>query len=211
MTCAYEKIYLERAQITLGSMLDYAADSKDMSAEDFYSLFMTTGYAVRFAAGEPGIVAGMSGPELAWSVMESAGLRFRHKKLCFHEGRSGYYWTGWALAYYQWKSARTFESINAVVPIGEIFGLYSPFHEMDVEHLCDYMENRMALGQEETTLARLRKYAELSQRMLSEKSGVSVRTIQQYEQRQKDISKAGIGQVERLSRAIGCDAGELIS
>ena len=42
----------------------------------------------------------------------------------------------------------------------------------------------------DTNLKRLRKAAGLSQNALAEVSGVPLRTIQQYEQRQKNINKA---------------------
>lgn len=63
---------------------------------------------------------------------------------------------------------------------------------------------------EEPMLKRLRKYYELTQKQLSEKSGVSLRMIQLYEQRQADISKAQVNIVGALAKALGCDIEDLV-
>jgi len=50
----------------------------------------------------------------------------------------------------------------------------------------------------------------MSQRCLAEKSGISLRTIQQYEQRQNNINKAQIGTLIPLSKALYCDVRKLL-
>ena len=60
-------------------------------------------------------------------------------------------------------------------------------------------------------LARLRAYANLSQSMLAEKSGVNVRIIQSYEQGTRDINKAQFSTVAKLAEALECNPMELIS
>ena len=46
--------------------------------------------------------------------------------------------------------------------------------------------------------------------MLAEKSGVSLRMIQQYEQGAKDINKASGESLVALSRALGCRMEDLL-
>mgnify|MGYP002625773263 CR=1 FL=1 len=71
--------------------------------------------------------------------------------------------------------------------------------------------NEMILkAQPETNLKRLRTQAGLSQRQLSDTSGVPFRTIQQYEQRQKNINKAQAEYLLMLAYALHCDPGDLI-
>ena len=67
-----------------------------------------------------------------------------------------------------------------------------------------------SLVDEETSLKRIRKYYKLTQRELSEKSGVSLRMIQLYEQKQSDISKAQINIVKGLADALNCKVEDLI-
>ena len=62
----------------------------------------------------------------------------------------------------------------------------------------------------DTKLKQLRQRAGLSQSELADASGVPVRTIQQYEQRQKSINKAQAEYLMMLARALHCTAEDLI-
>ena len=88
--------------------------------------------------------------------------------------------------------------------------MYSPYHEMDIRQFCDKMSERYRAAQPETNLKALRQRADLSQRELSEQSGVPLRTIQQYEQRQKSINKAQAEYLLMLARALCCDMEDLL-
>jgi transcriptional regulator with XRE-family HTH domain len=50
----------------------------------------------------------------------------------------------------------------------------------------------------------------LSQSELAASSGVSLRMIQHYEQGFKDINKAQVGTIVKLSRALGCKVEDLV-
>ncbi|MCC8151927.1 MAG: helix-turn-helix domain-containing protein, partial [Lachnospiraceae bacterium] len=125
-------------------------------------------------------------------------------------GRSEEYWTGWALAYYQWRTALSFKEISRCVPIVEVQALYSPYHEMDIRQFSDRMDELYRKAQPETNLKRLRLKAGLTQKELAEQSGVPVRTIQQYEQRQKKINKAQAEYLFQLAAALVCRAEDLL-
>ena len=55
-----------------------------------------------------------------------------------------------------------------------------------------------------------RKAAGLSQRQLADRVGMSVRTLQYYEQGSLDFNKAAVETVYRLAVALGCSVEELI-
>ena len=57
----------------------------------------------------------------------------------------------------------------------------------------------------------MREDKNLSQSELAEKSGVSLRTIQAYEQGYKDINKAQVVTVLQLAEALECDVYEIIN
>ena len=61
-----------------------------------------------------------------------------------------------------------------------------------------------------TKLQTVRKASGMSQRELSEKSGISLRSIQQYEQKAKDINKAAVDSILALANALGCKVEDLI-
>jgi DNA-binding transcriptional regulator YiaG len=61
----------------------------------------------------------------------------------------------------------------------------------------------------ETRLRRLRLINRISQGRLAAASGVPVRTIQQYEQRRKDINKARFAQILKLAAVLNCEPSQL--
>ena len=207
---AYDKLYLEKARTSLGRMLDFAVYDLKYNTSEFFALFIASGVADRFEQGDFTILAGKSGVELAYLVLDEADVEYERLTPRFAAGRSEEYWTGWALAYYQWFTAMRFADIIKAVPLEEISALYTPYHEMDIRHFVDKM-NELCLSQRgETNLKRLRHLAGLSQRELAEKSGISLRTIQQYEQRQKNINKAQIDTLIPLSMALYCEVRDLL-
>jgi len=124
--------------------------------------------------------------------------------------RSPEYWTGWALAYYQWLTGLRFAEIEQAVSIAEVRLLYTPYHEMDVRQFADKMNELYRAAKPETNLKAMRTLAGLSQSELAGQADVPVRTIQQYEQRQKDINKAQAETLLRLARALNCNVEDLM-
>ena len=61
-----------------------------------------------------------------------------------------------------------------------------------------------------SNLKRIREDRGMTQASLSDKSGVSKRLIQAYEQGYKDINKAQVLTVVRLSETLGCAVKDLI-
>ena len=210
MIHAYDETYVGCGRTVLGRMLDYAVHDMGYELAPFYDLFLSSGLSQRFGEGDCALLAGMSGVELAWLVMEEAGEKFTRTEPRFTVGRSEEYWTGWALAWYQWETSVSFRDINQVVSIDRVRKMYEPYHEMDILQFRDRMNELYAAALPETALKRLRRYAGLSQRQLAEYSGIPLRTIQQYEQRQKDINKAQAEYLIRLSRALCCDTEMLM-
>ena len=140
MIPAYDKVYLEKARTALGRMLDFAVYDLKYGLEDFFSLFLASGTADRFEHGDFTLLVGMSGTELAYEVLEQSGIVQKRIRPKYTMNRSEEYWTGWALAYYQWERAGSFSEIVRCVPICRIRELYFPYHEMDIRHFCDRMD-----------------------------------------------------------------------
>ena len=207
---AYDKTYLEKARTALGRMLDFAVYELHFELAEFWELFITSGIAGRFADGDFSVLVGRSGTELAYDVIEKAGLSLERITPRYTIDRSAEYWTGWALAYFQWESALSFFEITKYVSITQIRELYNPYHEMDIRQFCDEMRRLYKSAKPYTTLKLLRKAAGLSQQKLAGNSGVPIRTIQQYEQRQKNINKANAEHLLLLSRALNCDMKDLL-
>lgn len=62
----------------------------------------------------------------------------------------------------------------------------------------------------ETNLKHIRTAFGVTQKELAEMSGVSLRSIQMYEQRNKDINKAQSDSLYRLAKALGCLMEDLL-
>ena len=88
--------------------------------------------------------------------------------------------------------------------------MYHPYHEADITKFVDEMDRRISVRTTQSRLARLRAYAGLTQKALADRSGVSVRMIQQYEQGQKKLAHAHADVVVRLSKALYCNIEELL-
>lgn len=202
MIRAYDKSYLSPARTALGRSFDYAVYDQGLTLDDYYALFLVSSYARRFATGDPSVLAGMSGIELARCVMaETSGLvPIRPGN---RTGRSPEYWTGWALAYYQWYTAFPLWEIERAIPITRILDLYQPYHEMDISSFVAEMLRLHEAAEPGTPLKRRRMQLGFSQSELARRSGVPLRTIQQYEQRQKDINRASFETVMQLAQALG--------
>lgn len=210
MIHAYDKIYLDKARTALGRMLDFAVYDLKYDIEDFFVLFITSGIAARFEKGDYRVIVGMSGVELAYKVLELTKGEENRIKPQYSADRSEEYWAGWALAYYQWDTALSFEEIVRAVPMKRILQMYSPYHEMDIRQFCDKMNELYRTAQPETNLKAFRQRSGLSQRELAEQSGVPLRTIQQYEQRQKSINKAQAEYLLMLARTLCCAMEDLL-
>ena len=210
MIHAYDKVYLDKARTALGRMLDFAVYDLKYDLSDFFDLFLSSGTAALFEQGDCSVTVGMSGVELAYRVLENSGVPHERVKPQYTADRSVEYWAGWALAYYQWETALRFSEINRCIPIHDVVCLYSPYHEMDIRQFCDRMTALYRTAQPETQLKQRRKNAGLSQRELAECSGIPIRTIQQYEQRQKSINRAQAESLMMLARTLCCGVEDLL-
>ena len=210
MTHAYREIYLSNAQSALGDAFDYAINTCGISGKDFVKLFITSSVSKRMENGEPSFLAGKSGIEIAAEVVsETMG-----KKLDVapeeHFGRSEEYWIGWAVAYYQWYSSRRYSDIFKVLTYEDIQKMYYTLHEADITKFVERADERIKEFFADTNLKRIRMSYGCTQAELAERSGVSLRSIQMYEQRNKDINKASAETVYRISKVLGCTMEDLI-
>lgn len=210
MTHAYSELYLSDAKKSLGSMVDYAVHDCEYNVDWMIELFMKSGYAKQFEKGSPIIVGGMSGIELTRKIIEKIFKKELEVDATQPMDKSPEYWAGWALADYQWYSGYRFEDIFDKVKMSEIVDMYHPYHEMSIEHFYEAMDKKMDRIVGETKLKKVREAAGLSQSDLSKRSGVSLRSIQMYEQRNNDIDKAQGHTLYKLSVALGCDIEDLL-
>ena len=232
MIRAYDEACLPAACDCLGRMLDYSVYSLHIDADSMMKLFIASGTAALFGRGDIRTIAGRSGIELAYSVLEKSSVPYERVPARHTVSLSNEYWCGHALAYIQWASGLCFEEIVSVCPASELAAdcarerlalldsLPLDISDQDrAKALRRFGDGfaRAAAGRimsdgevrADTRLKRLRAKNGLSQSALAKASGVPLRTIQQYEQRQKDINKAHFEYIIMLSAALNCEPAEL--
>lgn len=210
MIHAYDKMYLSHARAALARMLDFAVYDLEYELPQFFEMFLQSDVSEKFQRGDYVVVAGRSGVELAYMVIENVEQRSCDVKPRFTTQRRPEYWLGWALAYYQWETGLTFKEIAERIPVEEILALYWPYHEMDIRQFVDKMNELYRAAVPETRLKCRRQQAGFSQSQLAEAADIPVRTIQQYEQRQKDINKAQVQYLVVLAQVLCCEVEDLL-
>lgn len=210
MTPAYAEEYLNDSMKNLGEAFDYAVNVCNIDIETFMGLFIASGFADMFGKGVPKVVSGLSGTELVMEVVNKAGQFYSFPKPQTEYDYSPEYWCGWILAYYQWETGRTFKDIEVNISVTEILKMYPTLHEASEEKFVD-TANAIILRRNNTTrLQRQRKQCGLTQKELAEKSGVKLRTLQQYEMKAKDINKASVSTILALASVLSCRIEDLM-
>ena len=210
MTRAYQEMYLSKAQAILGDAFDYAINTCNISGEDFIKLFTASTVSKRMENGEPEYLAGKSGMEIVAEVVaETKNLEIRIEPQ-EHFARSKEYWMGWAAAYYQWYSCRKYHHIFRVISFEDLQKMYYTLHEADITKFADIVDLRMKEFFSDTNLKRIRTIYGVTQAELAERSGVSLRSIQMYEQRNKNINKASADTIYSLAKVLGCTMEDLL-
>ena len=182
MLHAYDEIYVAKAQTALAQMLRYAVEDMHYTLNEFWDMFLISGIADLFGKGDYRFIVGKSGVETAQEVVWRLTGEWPQTEPVFHLDKSATYWTGWILAWYQWYSGQSFRRISEFLTAEKVRDMYSPYQE------------RLGISQSE----------------LARQSGVSVRMIQNYEQRQKDLRKAQTITTWMLARALRCTVEDLM-
>lgn len=210
MTHAYREIYLSNAQSVLGDAFDYAINTCQIPGDDFVKLFVASSISKRMENGEPSLLSGKSGIEIAIEVvLETTGKHLETEPQERIE-RSAEYWIGWAVAYYQWYSARRYSDIFKVLTFNDLQKMYYTLHEADITKFVDIAEEQIKEHFKDTNLKRIRTSYGCTQAELAKQSDVSLRSIQMYEQRRKDINKASVETLYSIAKVLGCTIEDLI-
>lgn len=210
MMHAYDELYLQDAQEVMAYMFDYVVYSLHYELSFFYDMFLKSRFAEKFAIGDPSVVSGMSGIELARRIVEENTKKECEVPAIYTMNKSPEYWSGWALVYYQWYRGGSFSTINDEIPISVIVEMYSPYHEMDIRHFVSKLEEMRSAKRALSYLKLFRQKSKMTQAELAEATDIPIKTIQQYEQRQKNINKAQAEYVLKLAQVLGCKPEQLL-
>ena len=160
--------------------------------------------------GESRYALGKSGIEILIDIIEeTTGKALETEPECSFF-RTKEHWIGWAAAYCQWYSDRSFRELFSAIPYSDFEKMYTPLHEADITKFMDVAEERFKETFRETELKRARMCINITQEELSKRSGVSLRSIQMYEERNRNINRASFETLYRLSKAPYCHPENLM-
>ena len=207
MIHAYNEEYLLHARNVMGKMFDFVVYDLNIELESFFDLFIESGVAYKFYKGDTGVISGKSGYELALQVLNIMNKDVEITFPNYTLNHSKEYWLGYFLSYYSWYSNINYEDIILCVYIKELLLMYDKYHEMDIMHFVDKL-NEIIFNSNK--LKFYRKKRKLSQKELATLSNIPIRTIQQYEQNQKDLDKANVTYLVNLARVLNCNIEDLL-
>ncbi len=206
----YKNMYFNDYVNLLSSAFDYVLCDLEVDVDFFESLFCFSKYPRELERLNPGIISGMSGVEFALKLLENTQYGSLNKKPTIKGYRTPFYWAGYALANYQFKTKKRFKDIFSVIHLNDILSMYKVYHEMDITNFIDDVNKKFENSNTCSKLKTIREIRGLSQSELSKLSNVSLRSIQLYEQKVNDIDKAQAHTLYKLSMILCCDIEELL-
>ena len=206
----YSETQLHRFMDKIGDAFNYAINDCQIDGTEFVKMFVASTACRKIENGEASYISGKSGIEIAIECVYEITGKELAVELSEKFSRSAQYWCGWAVCYYQRWSSRRYADIFRAVSYEDMLGLYSALHEANVEKIASVIDEKVQAVYSETNLKRIRTAYGCSQRKLAEMSGVSLRSIQMYEQRNKDINKAQSDSLYRLAKVLGCTMEDLL-
>ncbi len=204
MIRAYNELYLSDARRCLANSLDYAVYTLGLELSEYYDMFVKNDICTRFERGDPFIVSGKSGVEIALMVISQCRRSQEYLERVYYDGKSPEYWLGWAIAFYQWYTSCSLKLLNEEIPILSMRCMYDKYHEMDIMH---FVERINEIRREQRLTTYLKKYREMkgySQSELAALTRIPLKTLQHYEQGDKPLDKANAVYVLSLARALDC-------
>ncbi len=206
---AYPEMYLSDAQSRLASLFDYALNDCDYDPDRFSKYFLISGIGKQFSNGNPRYISGKSGIETAIDIINLVSDRKNFVEPISNFNRTKEYWAGWILAYYQWKTSKSFDEIFNRLPLSKIIDLYNPYHEADISKFVKDINDKYFFN--ETNLRRIRKRNGITQQKLAELSQTSLRSIEVYEQKHNDINKAQAETLFNIAKTLHCEIKDLLN
>ena len=210
MMHAYQEIYLTSCINMLGDAFDYAINKCNIPGNDFIKMFLSSSICKRIEKEDPSIIIGRSGIENAIMILDEASIKYIPALQYDDFQRSIEYWIGYSVGYYCFYTSRPFKDVFNVLSYDDLRIMYNTLHEADITKFCDIVNEKINNYYKNTNLKRIRTLYGITQKELSVKSLTSLRSIQMYEQRQKDINKASALTLYNISRVLGCSIEDLI-
>ena len=207
---AYYDDYVSDAQDTLGNMFEYGVNLCKIDPEHFFTMFLNSGLAEQFEKGNPRVVAGMSGGELAKEVIRKSTGQEPDVEEEYFLDKSPEYWAGWILAYYQWETGRSFRKISEYLSISDILCMYPTMHEADVSKFVDTAESIYVRKHTSTYFHKKCTRLNYSLDRIASESNISSEIIQKLDSDRTCIWDLSVRDLYKLTKILDCSMEELL-
>ena len=201
-----ENYTVEKAVCLVAECFDYAVNYCDIAGDDFWNYLIISGVSKQIENHNPKIVLGRSSIEIVIDILDKMNVAYTEHEYIAYD-RSPEYWSGWALSQFQMESGLSYKKLHQLIGFTEILGMYRTLHEAPIEKFFDIINKR--LSGRIAGLKLQRERMGLSQSELSAQSGISLKTIQSYEQGQKEIKRAKIETLNIFADILACEIEDL--
>ena len=202
--------YLKDAMRTLGEAVDYAVNDCGVPLGPFLELLVAAEVGEALRISDPRVISGLSGVELAREVMAKSGMGVGGPEPAEKTAASKEYRIGRAIACYTVGMGCGLRELMRLISAEDLEKLSENVPEGDEGQWITGIHRKLKRRSSVSRLQVQRKISGLSQRQLAELSGVNIRTLQQYEIRSKDLSKASVSSVNALADVLGCRPEDIL-
>ncbi|MBR4686485.1 MAG: helix-turn-helix transcriptional regulator [Candidatus Methanomethylophilaceae archaeon] len=199
----YSETYLDLVQRNVGVVFDLLLRQERMDESEFSRLFSGSEVAQGIESSHPDFLAGRSGQELA-SIIIDRPIRYPDGYVMIAGPE---YWTGFVVAYLQWKFFRPFSIILERYPVSMFLDNYERLHSSSLDYIADEIGTYLV---EDNIIKTRRKALGYTQSELAGFANMNIRTLRGYEQGTLDIGKAAGDTLYNLSRSLGCSIEDLL-
>ena len=203
----YQKMIMNKNAGIIGDLFDFLINECSIEQKDAIDYFLKSKVCAKLENKEYNYLIGKSGIELGLEILEEFNIQVDdYSTISFI--RTPEYWCGWAISYFHHIKDTKYSKIFEFVKFDELLQMYPTLHEADITKFIEVLEE--IKKNKPSNLKKIRLNYGCSQKELSELSGVSLRSIQMYEQKQKNINKAQIDAVCKLAKALGCNIEDIL-
>ena len=205
----YEEL-LDYILETVGECFDYCLNYLKIKPTIFINAFINSKYVKEIERENEKYCFGTSGVELAELIIkenEIVSLK-KSKPYEYLFERSKEFWAGSIVSYYVFIEEKSYAYFFSLIDYNELIKLYPIFHENEENRIIQYVNRKKK--NLPNPLKEYRLKAGLSQSELADISGVSLRKIQSYEQRYKDINKCDAFSLFKIANVLNVNIEDLL-
>lgn len=200
--------YIYSAMEILASAFDFCVNHMQINQKKSINLFLISGIFEYYDIRSPKYMVGISGRELALEILDKLNIDYANVDLNYVDFfKSKEYWAMYMLTYYKYKINISFNNLFKIIDINDIIDMYNPLHEASFDKFVEVIDEKLedyksGINSLSNKLKLLREQKDLTQKELSEMTGINLRTLQKYEINEKDIMKASYETVEKLKSVL---------